>query len=267
MTEYRFPFPLDTITVVWNQVDKEHPNGHRGTDFAPDGGGTILAVSNGTVVRVEKQIGLGWVLSVRDDDGVFWHLSHLAARPPVNVGDRVTIGVTPVGEVGSTGTLTTGRHLHFTMSFDSDDPGEGSTFDAIPYIASRLSKPRSRRNTVTTNYVKITSSADKQGGQGSLWATAGDLGTPCPGNWDEFTRTVYNNTDPLDRGARAAAIHGVPILLTDKEWEAEKARYTTPVPVGTVTTKPDPALLAAVEANTAVLKDLLTATKKLNPPD
>lgn len=157
-----------------------------------------------------------------------------------------------------------------------DVPGSYSTACAGPsadsdrvlaYASQYLTKPQSKRNTMTTNYVKISSSPDKQGGKGSLWATAGDLGTPCAANWDQFTRDVYNNTDPLDRGARAAAIHGVPILLTDLEWDSEKARYTTPVPVGTVTTKPDPALLAAVEANMVVLKDLLTATKKLNPPD
>ncbi|MCA0218438.1 MAG: M23 family metallopeptidase [Actinobacteria bacterium] len=139
MTQYRFPFPLDTITVAYGVVDEDHPNGHRGTDFAPDGGGTVLAVSDGVVVRVEYQSGLGWVMVVRDPDAVFWGLSHLEERPPVEVGARVWIGITPVGDVGDTGTLTDGRHLHFTMSFTSDNPGTGSTFDPIPYITARLS--------------------------------------------------------------------------------------------------------------------------------
>ena len=160
------------------------------------------------------------------------------------------------------------QHKDVPGSYATACAGPSADSDRVlAYASQYLSKPRSRRNTMTTNYAKISSSPDGQGGKDSLWATAGDLGTPCPGNWDEFKRTVYDNTNPLDRGARAAAIHGVPILLSDKEWEAKKALYTTPVPVGSVTTKPDPALLAAVEANTAVLKELLTATKKLNPPD
>lgn len=138
MTQYRYPFPLDTITTVFGQVDKEHPNAHRATDFAPEGGGTIYAVSDGVVVRVEKQSGLGWVVVVRDPDGVFWGLSHCADDPLVSVGDIVKFNVTPMADVGNTGSLTTGRHLHFSMSFTSDNPAYGATFDPIPYITARL---------------------------------------------------------------------------------------------------------------------------------
>lgn len=136
MTQYQYPFPLDTITTDFGAVDPEHPNPHRGTDFAP-GGLPIPAVSDGVVVRDERQSGLGNVVTVRADDGIFWACSHMAARTPFNVGDRVARGDT-VGVVGNTGSLSTGRHLHFTMSPSSDDPANGPVFDSIPYITARL---------------------------------------------------------------------------------------------------------------------------------
>ena len=136
MTQYQYPFPLDTITTDFGAVDSEHPNPHRGTDFAP-GGLPIPAVSDGVVVRDERQAGLGNVVTVRADDGIFWACSHMADRTPFNVGDRVARGDT-VGVVGNTGSLTTGRHLHFTMSPSSDDPANGPVFDSIPYITARL---------------------------------------------------------------------------------------------------------------------------------
>jgi len=136
MTQYQYPFPLDTITTDFGAVDSEHPNPHRGTDFAP-GGLPIPAVSDGVVVRDERQSGLGNVVTVRADDGIFWACSHMADRTPFNVGDRVARGDT-VGVVGNTGSLTTGRHLHFTMSPSSDDPASGPVFDSVPYITARL---------------------------------------------------------------------------------------------------------------------------------
>ncbi len=136
MTQYQYPFPLDTITTDFGAVDSAHPNPHRGTDFAP-GGLDIPAVSDGVVVRDERQTGLGNVVTVRADDGIFWACSHMADRTPFSVGERVSRGDT-VGVVGNTGSLTTGRHLHFTMSPSSDNPATGVVFDPIPYITARL---------------------------------------------------------------------------------------------------------------------------------
>ena len=94
-----------------------------------------------------------------------------------------------------------------------------------------------RKNTMTTNYVK-TSTGDKKGGAGSLWATAGDAGSPCPGNWLEFTRTIPADS-LFDRGRRMADVHGNGVMLTDAEWDAHKKLYTTPAPVGSVTLDSD----------------------------
>lgn len=150
MTQYRYPFPLDTITVPFGVVDAEHRSPHRGTDFAP-GGLPIPAISDGVVVRDETQSGLGNLVTVQAPDGVFWSACHMVARSPLSVGDTVSRGDI-VGTVGNTGSLTTGRHLHFTMSSTSSDPAVGSVFDCVPYITARLS---STAGTGTTPFERM----------------------------------------------------------------------------------------------------------------
>lgn len=115
-----------------------------------------------------------------------------------------------------------------------------------------------RRYSMTTNYVKVTT-GDKAGGEGSLWATAGDAGTPCPGNWIEFTRSPADGSTG-DRGSRMAAVHGNAIFLSDAAWDAHRAAYTTSVPGGSGGTATD-----MTETN-RLLTELLDAINRLNPP-
>lgn len=233
MTQYQYPFPLDTITTDFGAVDSEHPNPHRGTDFAP-GGLPIPAVSDGVVVRDERQAGLGNVVTVRADDGIFWACSHMAARTPFNVGDRVARGDT-VGVVGNTGSLTTGRHLHFTMSPSSDDPAFGVVFDCIPYITARLAStagggttpfPTDKRRTdeMPQRY-QLKSNPNKL-------ALAGHVGAAVPGNWDEYVR------DDAKDGNRAPyefKQYGEARIVEQAEWDRLKKLYTTGSPVGDIT--------------------------------
>ena len=214
--QYQYPFPLDTITTVFGQVDDEHPNGHRGTDFAP-GGLPIPAVSDGVVVRDEFQTGLGNVITVRADDGIFWACCHMASRSSFNVGDRVARGDT-VGVVGNTGSLTTGRHLHFTMSPSSDNPAFGVVFDCIPYITARLSSTAGGGSTPFTSTQEdetpmfLMAISDGKG-------TYGAKGTKYRGLFGPnyflpiFTDDTFNKLSV--RFGNAAAANG-----TYEEWEA-----------------------------------------------
>lgn len=130
---YQHPFPESTVTSEWGET-AGRPNPHRGRDYAP-GGPPAPSIVNGTIVRSERQTGLGNVVVVRnDDDGAFIGYCHLAERY-VGVGARVGVG-TMVGVVGNTGTLSAGRHLHFTVSKSSNNPSTGSTIDPRSYIAS-----------------------------------------------------------------------------------------------------------------------------------
>lgn len=135
---------------------------------------------------------------------------------------------------------------------------------ALDWIVARAKQintppPTIRSSRMTTNYVKTTT-GDKKGGIGSLWATAGDAGTPCPGNWLEFTRDPADGS-VLDRGRRMADVHGNAVYLSDSEWDAYKALYTTPVPVSVqlgdiVVKSDDTAVLAALTTLTTAVTGL-----------
>lgn len=130
---YQHPFPTSTITSRFGAT-AGRPNAHRGVDYAP-GGPPAPSIVNGTVVTSTYQSGLGNVVVVKNDiDGYYIGYSHLASRS-VSVGQRVGVG-TAVGIVGNTGTLSNGRHLHFTVSPSSSQPWTGAVIDPVAYIGS-----------------------------------------------------------------------------------------------------------------------------------
>lgn len=149
------------------------------------------------------------------------------------------------------------QHKDVPGSYATACAGPSADSDRVlAYASQYLNPPRPKEKDMPQRY-QLDTNPNKL-------ALAGHIGAACPGNWDEYTR------DDANDGKRAPyefRMYGEARIINSTEWERVKKLYTTPAPVGSVTTKPDPALLAAVEANTAVLKDLLAATKKLNPPD
>lgn len=108
-------------------------NPHRGFDVNRIPVGTpVPSLFAGTVVRSERQTGLGNVVVVRRANGTFVGYAHLDTRA-VAVGATVAAGQ-PVGTLGNTGTLTTGPHVHVTVSKTSDNPSAGAVIDPLPYI-------------------------------------------------------------------------------------------------------------------------------------
>jgi murein DD-endopeptidase MepM/ murein hydrolase activator NlpD len=100
------------------------PNGtrHHGSDWngVPEGY-EFQIVADGTVVINQWSTVLGNVLGVQNDDGMFVSYCHQLTVNPHPIGARVALG-DPGGQVGSTGSASTGPHLHMGM---------GSTIDAI----------------------------------------------------------------------------------------------------------------------------------------
>ena len=172
---------------------------------------------------------------------------------------------------GRLGSLTRSHiigHREVPGTYATACPGPSMNLDWIASRAAQINNPAQRRSNMTTCYVKA-STGDKKGGIGSLWAVAGDVGTPCPGNWREFVRTAQMYGDPLfDRAARMAATHGNGIMLSDDEWESFKADYTTPVAAGspgapaTVVGLTDATIKAVANASAAALLDLQAARLK-----
>jgi murein DD-endopeptidase MepM/ murein hydrolase activator NlpD len=112
---------------------------HTGSDWPMPEGTPIPAISSGVVVYVGFNAGTGNCVVVQMSNGLYWAFLHMAGPATVSVGDTVTLGQV-VGLVGTTGTASTGPHLHVTMS---DAPtayiGGGNTFDPYAYIMANLS--------------------------------------------------------------------------------------------------------------------------------
>lgn len=83
---------------------------HWGVDIAAPAGTPVLSVSSGTVKSVGYNGGYGNQVVIQLEDGSQFSYSHLKSYG-VKKGDVITKGQ-QIGEVGSTGTSSTGNHLH-----------------------------------------------------------------------------------------------------------------------------------------------------------
>jgi murein DD-endopeptidase MepM/ murein hydrolase activator NlpD len=117
------PFPDKKITGHYGTMSEyRKKNGlqaHSGTDWAMPGGTPIPAIARGTITGVYESKILGHVIEQRamDKDGKLWYIGycHLQKPPTLKVGDKVQAGDT-VGLVGTTGSASSGNHLHATAS-------------------------------------------------------------------------------------------------------------------------------------------------------
>lgn len=219
-----------------NPVTNPYGGGHTGTDYAwTRNGGTIVdkdiySIDDGTITKIYYDKAYGNVMEIDHGSNVTGVYCHAAGyNNTLKVGDRVHQGQN-IGVMGDTGTLAKARHLHLTLRVN------GKNTDPYAYINNHLTTAGNggtpiapepeRTKTMTTMFVK-GSTATANAGPGTLWAMAGDAGTPCPANWFEFTRSYTSSTDPYDKGRLLSAAHGAAIYLTDAEWAERKTAYTT----------------------------------------
>lgn len=122
-TPWKLPFPEKKVTEHYGEMSafrkKNKMQPHSGTDWAMPGGTKIPHVSDGFVkfVGFSKILGNVIVVSARDKAGKFWYIGycHLQKPPTLKVGDKVKKGAI-VGLVGTTGSASSGNHLHATAS-------------------------------------------------------------------------------------------------------------------------------------------------------
>lgn len=89
---------------------------HNGLDMAGRKGTPVVAAANGRVDQVFNDSALGRGLSIDHGNGIRTIYGHLE-KVLVRQGERVTRGE-PVGRMGSTGTRSTGPHLHYALKVD-----------------------------------------------------------------------------------------------------------------------------------------------------
>lgn len=134
-------YPLDKFKLgtAFGVKDAAHPNGHRGTDYNGFKAGTKLkAVADGKIVlnTYSKVLGNVVVLKVGLNFFGYCHMdkpSALAVGAVVKAGDVV-------GLAGTTGSASSGVHLHLTLGLTKMAVFSGKVFDAHKFLTKKIGK-------------------------------------------------------------------------------------------------------------------------------
>lgn len=129
---YQLPFNNPNLADGWGST-KGRANPHRGVDFPQAANTPIPVVADGIVRLRATSSCLGNVVVVEHADGMFSGYAHLIRPSPIAEGTRVSKGQI-IANVGTTGTCTTGNHLHLTMAPTLGGWGSGTTVDPYKYI-------------------------------------------------------------------------------------------------------------------------------------
>lgn len=149
-SHYSFPVKRDEFLLITSPygnrkdpINTSQTQFHKGVDIQCKGDSLLATEDNGRVVSVNHNVNTGGgksvILEYDRPDGsrfqtTYMHLSEIA----VNVGDTVNAG-TKIGVSGSTGTRTTGEHLHFGVKMIGTD-GMKRDIDPAAYLAEIATK-------------------------------------------------------------------------------------------------------------------------------
>lgn len=97
--------------IITEPYDKA--GGHPYVDIAAETGTMVYAVLGGTVISALWNDEVGYILEIQHDNDIISIYKH-NERLLKKTGDVVKAG-TPVAQVGNTGILSTGSHLHFEL--------------------------------------------------------------------------------------------------------------------------------------------------------
>lgn len=145
MAKWVMPLAKYKYGPLFGVVDSWHPNGHRGTDYNGFPKGTkLFAVSRGTIVmnKFSKVLGNIVVLKVAtlikgERKAVFFGYCHLDKPSPLAIGTVVNAGDV-IGAAGTTGSASSGVHLHLTLGFDANAVIGGKVYDADKFIKNKI---------------------------------------------------------------------------------------------------------------------------------
>ena len=155
MSKWKLPFAEKFVTGEFGTRSKfriaNNLGSHRGTDWARPSGTKIPAVTDGTVALVQYSKILGHVIVHTGwADGKTWYIgySHLLEESHLKVGDAVKVGDT-IGMMGSTGSASSGPHLHATLGTTTKAVFYGKVYDLKAFIYKQMeeSKPAAKKAT------------------------------------------------------------------------------------------------------------------------
>ena len=129
--------------------------GHCGVDLDAPEGRPLVAVADGTIVRVERsELGLdhlsGRYVRIQHDDGTltaYMHMDDVAAE--LQVGDRVLAGQY-IGTLGATAVYEAPPHCHFSVEVPNHEGRRGDTtdthyIDPAPFLVRSTIVPKAER--------------------------------------------------------------------------------------------------------------------------
>lgn len=112
-------------------------------------GTPLPAVNDGVVSANYWSDILGWVVELkvancpwgkeRTPKTLYFMYCHLDKQSPLKVGSKVASGAS-MGGAGTTGSASSGVHLHFTLSDTSKGGALGKVWDAHAYISRRVNE-------------------------------------------------------------------------------------------------------------------------------
>lgn len=164
---------------------------HKGVDYGVPTGTPIRAPLSGRVQKSEFDSGSGNIIQLGHNNGLRTRYHHLS-KSLVKVGDLVRQGQI-IGHVGSTGTFTTGPHLHWELYIS------GSHTNPVPKIGTSFAVNTSG---IVTDGEQMT---DMVGGEGGM----GDSGEITADYVDRqifnaiYRNPPYNALSELLNGERA----------------------------------------------------------------
>lgn len=109
----RYREPSKNRGTQFGIKDVAHKTPHRGSDWTTWNG---RAITSGVVTQNYWSDILGNVIVQKTADDKYVLYAHLAQASKLKVGAKVVIGLTKIGNMGSTGTASTGPHIHIGMS-------------------------------------------------------------------------------------------------------------------------------------------------------
>jgi len=129
-------------------VDDWHPNGHRGCDYNGFKAGTpLLAVNDGVIALVKESAILGNIVVLQVGKHFFGYC-HMQLPCALKVGTKVKSGQV-IGFAGTTGSASSGVHLHLTLSLNVNGVFGGKVYDADGFlkkvIAAQLARAKAAK--------------------------------------------------------------------------------------------------------------------------
>jgi murein DD-endopeptidase MepM/ murein hydrolase activator NlpD len=134
-----FPLPLESFDRAKFRdtffAKRGRQRKHHAIDLPAPRGTPVLAVADGVLERLGRDKRGGKVVYLRDTTGRYtFFYAHLARHEKgLRPGDHVKKGQR-LGEVGATGHVIGGPHLHFAIFRDEDDASGGRALVVNPYL-------------------------------------------------------------------------------------------------------------------------------------